>query len=231
MTSAPTRRRDRPIAQRLGELEAEGRIVGRRTIERATAGDDEALDEIWLVHHHQLVRLLRACRTPEPEEVAGRIWARVGRSIGKFEGDGLALQRWLFRLADRMGTARRRDDEPRDGDHDGDPGGDHDRDPDRDHGGDADVDQDRDGGAPGAGVGPGSADDEPLTDRRSVALDDALDTIATLEPAAAEVVVLWLVHELSVAEICSITGLAPDRVKDLVRSGVAQLRTRAAPRP
>ena len=74
-------------------------------------------------------------------------------------------------------------------------------------------------------------DDDPVADRRSVALDDALDTMATLEPAAAQVVVLWLVHELSVAEICSITAHAPDRVRELVRSGVAQLRSRAAPRP
>lgn len=42
---------------------------------------------------------LRAQRAPEAEDILGEVFLQVARDIGRFEGDGDALRRWVFSIA------------------------------------------------------------------------------------------------------------------------------------
>ncbi len=85
-------------------------VVDRDVIDRARDGDRAALGELWRVYHPQLLRFLRATGAPTAEDIASEVWVDVARALRRFEGDGRALQRWLFTIARRrnIDEARRR---------------------------------------------------------------------------------------------------------------------------
>lgn len=92
-----------------------GRTATLETIERARAGERDAMEEIWRIYQPQLLRFLRAKRAPMVDDVASEVWISAARGLPQFEGDGRDLQRWLFTIANRRSVdeqrrvARRRD--------------------------------------------------------------------------------------------------------------------------
>jgi RNA polymerase sigma-70 factor (ECF subfamily) len=85
-------------------------VVSCDVIERARGGSRVALGELWRVYQPQLLRFLRATGAPAADDIASEVWLDVGRSLHRFQGDGRALQRWLFTIARRRNVdeARRR---------------------------------------------------------------------------------------------------------------------------
>jgi RNA polymerase sigma-70 factor (ECF subfamily) len=85
-------------------------VVSCDVIERARGGSRFALGELWRVYQPQLLRFLRATGAPAADDIASEVWLDVGRSLHRFQGDGRALQRWLFTIARRRNVdeARRR---------------------------------------------------------------------------------------------------------------------------
>lgn len=73
------------------------------------------MGELWRIYQPQLLRFLRAKHSPAVDDVASTVWMDVGRSLHRFEGDGVAFQRWMFTIANRRGVdearrvARRRE--------------------------------------------------------------------------------------------------------------------------
>lgn len=180
-------------------------LADPETIERARDGDRDALAEVWRIHHPQVLRLLQAKRTEAPDDVATRVWVEVGRSIAGFDGDGRRLQKWIFTVASRESSpvevrrlGRRSNREGR--------------------------------WRRPARVAPtrtplrrtGDIDGGPSP------LGEALGFIGNLAPEMAEVVMLRVVHDMSVADVASITGSTDGNVRLLTHRGLAQLRRELA---
>lgn len=169
-------------------------VVDPATIDRARAGDDDAIALLWRTYHPQVLRLLLAKRTPEPEDVASQVWIDVGRAFDRFVGDGTDFRRWIFTIASRRSidafrSAARLPTGAIDGPatstaHPG-----------------ADVDADR-------------AD----------AHGRAMELIRRLPPATAEAVMLRCVHDMSVAEVAAIMDREMGTVRVLVHRGLRRLR-------
>ncbi|WP_420451893.1 RNA polymerase sigma factor [Ilumatobacter sp.] len=209
-------------------VEPDRGFAASETIVRARAGDEDALATIWEIHHPQVVRLLRARRVDSVDIVARRVWEQVGRSMADFSGDGRDLRRRILRAASRLGSAaERRAVEPDQGGsarHEGDrrptpfdrPGpSSH-----RPSGDPADDDAADAPGVADASDGPSDVDDED-------SIDQAIRTLSTLPPVQAEAVLLWLVLDLGVEEISSITGRSHGDVRTSVRLGVTSLNEAA----
>ena len=83
------------------------------TIDRARDGDREAIAELWRVYQPQLLRVLRSRGRGSVDDVASQVWVDVGRSLGRFSGDGTDFRRWLFTIGRNrsIDSARRRDRE------------------------------------------------------------------------------------------------------------------------
>jgi RNA polymerase sigma-70 factor (ECF subfamily) len=79
-------------------------------VDRARAGDRDALGELWRCWNPAVLRYLRGRRVPEPEDVASSTWLDVARGLSRFVGDEDHFRRWLFTIAHRRATdaARRR---------------------------------------------------------------------------------------------------------------------------
>ena len=92
------------------QISSQWSILGRmeRVMERAAAGDPDALGELWRAHQHLLLRYFRGKGMAEPEDLASIVWLEVARNLRSFEGGMVEFRRWLFTIA-----ARRRVDEIR----------------------------------------------------------------------------------------------------------------------
>ena len=89
-------------------------------IERARAGDRDALGALWRSHQHLLLRYFHGRGSTQPEDLASQVWIDVANSLHRFEGDGDAFRRWLFTIARRrhIDAARRQARRPEDVDAD-----------------------------------------------------------------------------------------------------------------
>jgi len=70
-------------------------------LNRARAGDRDAIASLWRIYQPQILRLLVAKRARSPEDVASQVWIDVGRALGRFKGDGADFRRWIFTIANR----------------------------------------------------------------------------------------------------------------------------------
>ncbi len=86
----------------------EPRIADADTLERARRADTDAMADLWTIYHPQLLGLLRSRGAASAEDIASQVWLDVGRSIERFEGDGVAFRRWLFTIAGRRSIDDRR---------------------------------------------------------------------------------------------------------------------------
>ena len=163
---------------------------------RVQAGDEHAFTCLWRRHHPSLVRYLEIVGGPNgAEDLAAETWISLVRSLPRFRGGEAGFKALLFT------TARSRL-----------------------------VDQAR-----RARVRPLSArslderDERPTADdpgarvERAEATQAALDLIARLPPAQAEVVALRVVGGLGNAEVAAVTGKASGAVRVAYSRGLDTL--------
>jgi RNA polymerase sigma-70 factor (ECF subfamily) len=79
------------------------------TLDRARAGDRDALGSLWREHNPGVVRYLRGRGLgPDADDVAGQVWLEVASGLHRFEGDGRDFARWLFTIARRRAIDEQR---------------------------------------------------------------------------------------------------------------------------
>jgi RNA polymerase sigma-70 factor, ECF subfamily len=170
-------------------------------IERARAGDREALGALWRSHHHLLLRYFRGRRALAPDDLASQVWIDVATNLHRFEGDADDFRRWLFTIAHRRyvdgirrSTRRRAIDQNVIAFH-----------------------------ADGDGVDLADPDADDAFDAGD-SLDRALALVRTLPPDQAEAVLLRIVADLSVTEVAMIMGRREGHVRVLTHRGIERLR-------
>ena len=165
-------------------------------LDRACAGEREALAELWRAHHTSVLRYLRSRRTVGADDVASQVWVDVAESISRFEGSHDDFRRWLFTIAHRRGvdSIRRA------------------------------VREDR--LAVRAADAVTHVDGADVEQHRGGALDRAIAMVSVLPDEMGAAVMLRVVNELPIADVASILGTSEGNVRVLVHRGVARLRRR-----
>ncbi len=176
-------------------------LVDQETLLLARSGDPDAFARLWRVYQPQLLRYLSSQATGATDDVASQVWMDVERSFATFEGDGEGFRRWLFTIGRRRAIDHARSEQRR----------------------------------PEIAVDPldrMSTRTDDLDDHQFDVTDD-LDRIevllSELRPDMAQVVMLRVVRDLSVAEVAEITGLTEANVRVLAHRGVATLRRMLEP--
>ena len=162
-------------------------------IERARAGDRDALGALWRSHQHLLLRYFRGRGSTQPEDLASQVWIDVANSLHRFEGDGDAFRRWLFTIARRrhIDATRRQARRPED------------------------VDADA--------VSASADESSARAFDAIGALDRAIALVRRLPPDMAEAVLLRVVADLAVDEIARVMGRREGHVRVLVHRGLRKL--------
>ena len=173
--------------------------VGQETIlDRARAGERDAMAELWRTYNAALLRYLRARRAVAPDDVASQVWIDVAASVHRFEGEADDFRRWLFTIAHRRGvdSIRRsvRDDQL----------------------------ALRASDLVDTAIG---TDDE--FDRQG-SLDLALALVASLPDQMGAAVMLRVVNELPVADVAEILRTTEGNVRVLVHRGIGRIRRKLA---
>jgi RNA polymerase sigma-70 factor (ECF subfamily) len=71
-------------------------------LERARAGEERAVAELWRDTHPRLLRYLRvAVGDDAAADVASEVWLEVAAGLTRFSGGGPAFRRWVFTIARR----------------------------------------------------------------------------------------------------------------------------------
>jgi RNA polymerase sigma-70 factor (ECF subfamily) len=162
-------------------------------IDRARAGDREALGALWRSHQHLLLRYFRGRGSSQAEDLASQVWIDVAASLHRFDGDSDGFRRWLFTIARRRQI-----------------------DATRKHGRRSE-DIDIDVVAARADESIARAFDEVG------ALDRAIALVRRLPPDMAEAVLLRVVADLAVDEVAQVMGRREGHVRVLVHRGLRKL--------
>jgi RNA polymerase sigma-70 factor (ECF subfamily) len=173
-------------------------VVVEEWIERAQAGDREALGALWRSHQHLLLRYFRGRGSTQPEDLASQVWIDVAASLHRFSGDSDAFRRWLFTIARRrqIDAARKSARRPEELDA-------------------------------GVGAGrPDTSSEQAIDDVG--ALDRAIELVRRLPPDMAEAVLLRVVVDLAVDEVAHIMGRREGHVRVLVHRGLRKLAAELA---
>jgi RNA polymerase sigma-70 factor (ECF subfamily) len=166
-------------------------------LDRAKAGNHDAIADLYLSHVSMVYGYLRACRAPEPEDATSEVFTGMLRTLDRFEGDRLAFRRWLMTIAHhRLVDQRRRCHRDRieliePASLDGWWSSRHPADP-----------------------GVGEIDQELIT------------AFAELTDGQREVLALRFIADVSLQDVCDITGRPVAAVKSLQSRGLAALRRR-----
>ena len=70
-------------------------------ISRAKEGAPDALASLWRAHNPALLRYFRGRLGDGAEDLAQQTWLDAARNLGRFEGDEVDFQRWLFTIGRR----------------------------------------------------------------------------------------------------------------------------------
>jgi len=168
-------------------------------IERARAGDPDALGQLWRSYHHLLLRYFRAKGMSEPDDLASTVWVEVATGLERFEGSEHDFRRWLFTIA-----ARRRIDDIRAVRR-------HERLDEQHRPAEADL------------VSPAASEEA----ERTLALDRAIAIVASLPPDQREAVTLRVIADLNVSDVAAIMGRREGAVRVLVHRGLKRLTEHA----
>ena len=160
------------------------------------AGDEAALGQLWRHFNHRLVRFLQARIGDDADDVASETWLGVAQGLRNFEGGEAEFRAWLFTIARRRVVDRTRRIAARPVLASEPPG----------------VD---------ALVAPDDPADEAL-DRLDT--HAALELVAQLPDAQAEVILLRVLAGLDVARVARIVGRRPGTVRVLQHRGLLRLR-------
>src|SRR5438445_8298832 len=76
----------------------------RGLVERAQAGDREALEELYLIHFDRIYSYLHVSvgNRPDAEDLTTQTFLRMLESIGKFRWQSAPFSPWLFRIAHNL---------------------------------------------------------------------------------------------------------------------------------
>lgn len=164
-------------------------------IERARAGDSDALGQLWRTYQHLLLRYFRGKGMPDPDDLASIVWVEVATSLDRFEGGEHDFRKWLFTIAarrriDGIRSIKRRE---------------------------AHAEKSRP--APADLQSPSAGEDA----ERARALERALELVSSLPPDQAEAVMLRVVADLSVSEVAAIMQRRDGAVRVLVHRGLKRL--------
>lgn len=174
-------------------------IVDELTIARARRGHRDALTYLWRCYQPQLLRYLAARRCPQPDDSASEVWIRVGRSLERFQGDGVAFRRWLFTIARHVSI----DEIRRVGRHA--------------------VPTDPDDLVDASGPGDG----DPADDVGG--LDRAIALVRRLPTDMADAVMLRHVYDMAVPDVAAIMDTSEGNVRVLTHRGLGRLRSFLSP--
>jgi RNA polymerase sigma-70 factor (ECF subfamily) len=195
-------------AIRAGEIErmkfSRRRELGRRdavrsfedVLDRAKAGDDDAIADLYLSHVAMVYGYLMACRAPEPEDATSEVFTGMLRALDRFEGDRAAFRRWLMTITHRRLVDQRR----------------------RLHRNRIELIEPSalDSSSPRHLADPGVGEMN----------QDLVAAFAELTDAQREVLALRFVADVSLQDVCDITGRPMTAVKSLQNRGLAALRRR-----
>lgn len=167
----------------------------------AAAGDRDAFGELWRSAHPGLLRYLFVLSGERAEDVASETWLKVMRNLASFDGDEQAFRGWLAVIARNTAIDSGRQAASR-----------------------REFPSDIVPEAPGA-TAPDPADEA----EQAISTRAALDLVATLPPAVAEMVLLRVVLGLEVAQVAELTGRSPGAVRVAVHRGLKSLAQRLSP--
>jgi len=170
----------------------------------ARSGDEAAFVTVWRTLHPPLLRYLTVRGDEAPEDVASETWMHVVKGLPGFEGDGSSFRAWLFTIARHRAVDQGRARSRR----------------------------------PAVPVSEPSVlparEVEPSAEDHVVAQDDtarALDLVATLPPAQAEMVMLRVVAGLEVADVARLVDKKPGAVRVAVHRALQTLAQTMAQHP
>jgi len=166
----------------------------------ARAGAPWALETLYREFHPAVLAFLRGRAPAEAEDLASDVFIAVAEGLVRFEGDEEGFRSWLFTITYRqVGQLRRRMGRRR-------------TDP-------FPIDE------VGERVPPGDAESDAMA---AISTQQALDLIATLPPAQAEVLLLRVVADLAVDDVAKIVNKRPTAVRALQHRAIVGLARRAA---
>ena len=166
----------------------------------AKTGAPWAMEAIYREFHPPVLAFLRARAPGEAEDLASDVFIATAEGLRRFEGDEEGFRSWLFTITYRkVGQLRRKAGRRR-------------TDP-----------------LPPEEVGerfpPGDAERDAMA---AIGTKEALELIASLPPAQAEVLLLRVIADLPVREVAAIVGKRPTAVRALQHRAVVGLARRAA---
>ena len=165
----------------------------------ARTGAPWALEALYREFHPAVLGFLRARAPGEAEDLASDVFVAVAEGLPRFEGDEEGFRSWLFTITYRkVGQLRRRVGRRR-----------------------TDLEPPED---VGERLAPGDAESDAMA---ALGTQAALELIASLPPAQAEVLLLRVVADLSVDEVARIVGRRPTAVRALQHRAVVGLAKRA----
>jgi len=166
----------------------------------ARTGAPWALEALYREFHPAVLAFLRGRAPGEAEDLASDVFIAVAEGLPRFEGEEDGFRSWLFTITYRkVGQMRRR------------------------------MGRRKTSPLPTAEVGerfpPGDAERDAMS---ILGTKEALDLIATLPPAQAEVVLLRVVADLPVDRVAEIVGKRPTAVRALQHRAVVGLARRVS---
>jgi len=175
-------------------------------IERARAGDRDALAQLWRTYNHLVLRYFRGRKMGEPDDLASAVWVDVARGLSRFQGDEGDFRRWLFTIAARRRVDAIRSEQRRSVESWQRP-----------------EQTNRNDRA----LAPDTAD---VADQ-AAALDRAIALVQRLPDDQAEAVLLRVVADLSVSDVAQIMGRNEGHVRVLVHRGLEKLSQSSVTNP
>jgi RNA polymerase sigma-70 factor (ECF subfamily) len=162
----------------------------------ARAGDEAAFVTVWRALHPPLLRYLTVRGDEAPEDIASETWMHVVRGLAGFTGDAAAFRAWLFTIARHraIDQARARSRRPV-------------------------VTTGEPASLPARQVEP-SAEEQVV---EKDATTRALELVATLPPAQAEMVMLRVVAGLDVVDVATLVDKRPGAVRVAVHRALQTL--------
>jgi RNA polymerase sigma-70 factor (ECF subfamily) len=79
-----------------------------QVIQAAKCGDEHSVSALYLGHIAMVFGYLRACGSPEADDVASEVFVGMLRGLSKFDGDESDFRRWLMTIAHRRLIDQRR---------------------------------------------------------------------------------------------------------------------------
>ena len=92
------------MRERAAERPKESAAQVRRLVERAQAGDRDALEELYLIHFDRIYSYLHMTvgNRHDAEDLTTQTFLRMLESIGKFRFQSAPFSAWLFRIAHNL---------------------------------------------------------------------------------------------------------------------------------